>query len=178
MDTKLNNIYLVGLMGSGKTTIGRALARRMGRRFFDSDHEIEHRTGVRVPVIFEHEGETGFRKREAQVIGELTQETAIVLATGGGVVLDPANREALRTTGWVVYLDVPTHILLERTRHDSNRPLLQVADPRERLNTLRAQRDPLYREIADLIIDGSRSNSHLAVTKILSEWEKRCELST
>ena len=177
MDTKLNNIYLVGLMGSGKTTIGRILARRMGRRFFDSDHEVEHRTGVRVPVIFEHEGEAGFRKREAQTIVELSQETAIVLATGGGAILDPANREVLRTTGWVVYLDVPVHILLERTRHDTNRPLLQVADPKERLNTLRAQRDPLYREIADTIIDGSRSNSNVAVAKILSEWEKRCAQS-
>lgn len=177
METKLNNIYLVGLMGSGKTTIGRILARRMGRRFLDSDHEIESRTGVRVPVIFEHEGEAGFRRREAQTIAELTQETAIVLATGGGVVLDPANREALRTTGWVVYLDVPTHILLERTRHDTNRPLLQVADPKDRLNALRAQRDPLYREVADLVIDGSRSNSNSAVAKILAEWEKQCVLS-
>lgn len=177
MDTKLNNIYLVGLMGSGKTTIGRALARRMGRRFLDSDQEIEQRTGVRIPVIFEHEGEAGFRRREAQIIAELVQETAIVLATGGGAVLDPANREALRTTGWVVYLDVPTSVLLERTRHDTNRPLLQVANPRERLNALRAERDPLYREIADLIIDGARLNSHTALAKILTQWEKRCALS-
>jgi shikimate kinase len=177
VDTKLNNIYLVGLMGSGKTTIGRALARRMGRRFFDSDHEIEHRTGVRIPVIFEHEGEAGFRKREAQTISELTQDVAIVLATGGGAILNPENREAMRSTGWVVYLDVPIHILLERTRHDSNRPLLQVADPKERLTALRTQRDPLYREIADLVIDGSRSNSNSAVAKVLAEWEKRCALS-
>lgn len=177
-ENSVSNVYLVGLMGSGKTTIGRILARRMGRRFFDSDHEIEHRTGVRIPTIFELEGEAGFRRREAQTIAELTQEAAIVLATGGGAILDPANREALHATGWVVYLDVPTHILIERTRNDSNRPLLQVANPAERLNTLRTQRDPLYREVADLVIDGSRNNSHSAVARILSEWEKRCALST
>src|SRR4051812_41327135 len=107
-------------MGSGKTTIGRALARRLGRRFIDSDHEIEHRTGVRVPVIFEMEGEEGFRRREASVIDELSHHAGIVLATGGGAILDPANRKALATTGWVIYLDVPTHVLLDRTRHDTN----------------------------------------------------------
>lgn len=178
MNTNQANIYLVGLMGSGKTTIGRQLARRMGRAFYDSDHEIVHRTGVRIPVIFELEGEAGFRRREAQVIAELAEEGGVVVATGGGAVLDPLNRARMQASGWVIYLDVPTQILLERTRHDTNRPLLQVADPAAKLNALRVERDPLYREIAGLIIDGARLNSHAAVTRILAEWEKRCELST
>jgi shikimate kinase len=173
-----NNIYLVGLMGSGKTTIGRVLARRMGRRFVDSDHEIEARTGVRIPTIFELEGETGFRRREAQTIAELSTEIGIVMATGGGAVLRPENREVLARTGWVVYLDVPTHVLLERTRHDTNRPLLQVPDPLGKLNALHGERDPLYREIAHIIVDGARSNSHAAVSRILKEWEQLCVHST
>lgn len=172
------NIFLVGLMGSGKTTVGRQLARRMGRVFYDSDHEIVNRTGVRIPLIFELEGEAGFRRREAQVIDELAQEGGVVIATGGGAVLDPENRRRMKEFGWVIYLDVPTHILLERTRHDSNRPLLQVADPAARLEALRAERDPLYREIAALVVDGSRQNSQIAVNRILAEWEKRCALST
>lgn len=168
------NIFLVGLMGSGKTTIGRQLARRMGRVFYDSDHEIVNRTGVRIPVIFELEGEAGFRRREAQVIAELCAEDGVIVATGGGAVLSAENRERMKAAGWVVYLDVPTPILLERTRHDANRPLLQVADPGAKLEALRAERDPLYREIASLIVDGSRQNSQIAVTRILGEWEKRC----
>lgn len=172
------NLYLVGLMGSGKTTIGRALARRLGRRFIDSDHEIERRTGVRIPVIFEMEGEDGFRKREVQVIDELSHSESIVMATGGGAILDPANRAAMASTGWVIYLDVPTHLLLERTRHDTNRPLLQVADPRAKLEGLREQRDHLYREIANLIVDGARNNSQAAVVRILKEWERQCAHST
>ncbi|MFT3735620.1 MAG: shikimate kinase [Rhodocyclaceae bacterium] len=178
MGDSTRNLYLVGLMGSGKTTIGRALARRLERRFIDSDHEIERRTGVRIPVIFEMEGEAGFRKREAGVIEELSREEGIVLATGGGAILDPANRAVMAQTGWVIYLDVPTHLLLERTRHDTNRPLLQVADPRAKLDGLREQRDPLYREIANLIVDGTRNNSQAALTRILKEWEKQCAHST
>lgn len=177
MNTSQANIFLVGLMGSGKTTVGRQLARRMGRVFYDSDHEIVTRTGVRIPVIFELEGEAGFRRREAQVIGELANEGGVVIATGGGAVLDPENRRRMRESGWVIYLDVPTHILLERTRHDTNRPLLQVADPAARLDALRAERDPLYREVAALVVDGSRQNSQIAVNRILAEWEKRCALS-
>lgn len=178
MNIQAGNIYLVGLMGSGKTTIGRALARRLGRRFIDSDHEIEHRTGVRIPVIFEMEGEEGFRKREALVIEELSQNSGIVMATGGGAILNAGNRSVLAKTGWVIYLDVPTHVLLDRTRHDTNRPLLQVADPRAKLEGLRAQRDALYREIANVVVDGARNNSQAAVGRILREWEKQCVHST
>lgn len=164
-------------MGSGKTTIGKQIARRMGRFFYDSDHEIVHRTGVRIPVIFELEGEEGFRRRETHVISELAEERGVVVATGGGAVLSAENRRLMKASGWVVYLDVPTHVLLERTRHDTNRPLLQVADPAAKLEALRNERDALYREIADLVIDGSRANSHGAAMKILAEWEKQCARS-
>jgi len=161
-------------MGSGKTTIGRQLARRMGRAFYDSDHEIVNRTGVRIPVIFELEGELGFRRREQQVISELAEEAGVIVATGGGAVLNPINRCAMKASGWVVYLDVPTQVLLERTCHDTNRPLLQVPDPAAKLESLRAERDPLYREIADMVVDGARLNSNGAATKILAEWERQC----
>lgn len=164
-------------MGSGKTTIGRLLARRMSRAFYDSDAEIVQRTGVRIPLIFEMEGEPGFRRRESQVIAELAEAGGVVIATGGGTILDPANRAVMKASGWVVYLDVPTPVLLERTRQDTNRPLLQVEDPGARLESLRAERDPLYREVADFIVDGSRLNSHGAVSKILTAWERKCALS-
>lgn len=170
-----DNIYLVGLMGAGKTTIGRQLAKKMGRRFFDSDHEIEARTGVRIPTIFEIEGEAGFRRREAQVIAELAAEREIVLATGGGVVLNPANRQAMRESGWVVYLDVPPAMLYERTRHDKNRPLLRVADPLAKLEELYAQRDPLYREAAHLVVNGTRLVASGVVQHLMREFSKQCK---
>ncbi len=152
------NIYLVGLMGAGKTSVGRLLAKRLGKRFVDSDHEIEARTGVRIPVIFEIEGEAGFRQREVAMIDELTATEGVVLATGGGAVLDPRNREVLRTRGTVVYLRASVDELWNRTRRDRNRPLLQTADPRGRLAELMEIRDPLYREVAHVIIDtGSQS---------------------
>lgn len=147
------NVYLVGLMGAGKTSVGRVLAKRLRKTFVDSDHEIEARTGVRIPVIFEIEGETGFRRREAAVLQELVHQADIVLATGGGVVLDPKNRHALRSTGTVVYLRASPNELWLRTRHDRNRPLLQTADPLGRLQQLHAERDALYRETAHLIVD-------------------------
>lgn len=160
-------------MGSGKTTIGRVLARRLSVPFFDSDHEIEARTGVRIPTIFDVEGEAGFRRREALVIDELMRTAGIVLATGGGAVLDVESRAAMKRNGWVVYLDVPVRQLYERTRNDLNRPLLRVSNPLGRLEELRAQRDPLYREVADFILDGSRYHSSSAVNRILKEWEKQ-----
>ena len=147
------NIYLTGLMGAGKTSVGRVLAKRFGKTFFDSDQEIERRTGVRIPVIFEIEGEAGFRRREAQVLAELTRESNIVLATGGGAILDPTSRALLRSTGTVIYLRAEPNDLWLRTRHDRNRPLLQGENPLRRLTELREQRDPLYRETAHLIVD-------------------------
>lgn len=171
-----DNIYLVGLMGAGKTTIGRQLAKRLGRPFFDSDHEIEARTGVRVPTIFEIEGEDGFRRREAQTIAELTAEKGIVLATGGGAVLSAENRRCLHESGWVVYLNVTPALLYERTRHDRNRPLLQVPDPLGRLAELYAIRDPLYREAAHIVVDGSRYAASSVVQYLIFEFAKQCKL--
>lgn len=155
-ERKKQNIYLVGLMGAGKTTIGKMLAKRLAYVFIDSDHEIEARTGVSLPTIFEIEGEEGFRKREAQVIAEMAAREGHVVATGGGAVLRAENRANLRSSGLVIYLNVPLFALYERTRLDKNRPLLQVKDPLQRLKELHAERDPLYREIADIVVSGSR----------------------
>lgn len=154
--SKRDNLYLVGLMGAGKTTVGRLLAKHYGCAFRDSDHEVEARTGVRIPVIFEIEGEAGFRKREEAVIAELTTLSDLVLATGGGAVLSPVTRENLRRNGVVIYLRGSPEHLYERTRHDRNRPLLQTEDPLGRLRELYRQRDPLYREVADIVIDTGR----------------------
>ena len=147
------NIFFVGLMGAGKTTVGKLLAKRLGKSFYDSDHEIESRTGVNIPVIFELEGEVGFRKRETAAIEELTVMHDIVLATGGGAVLSKQNRENLSQHGTVVYLRATVTELWHRTKNDKNRPLLQTDDPRAKLEKLYTERDPLYREIADIIID-------------------------
>jgi shikimate kinase len=166
------NIYLIGLMGAGKTTVGKQLARRLQRPFYDSDHEIVERTGVPIPTIFEIEGEPGFRRRESQTIAELSVMPEIVMATGGGVVLDPENRQCLRETGWVVYLNVPPFYLYQRTRNDRNRPLLQVSDPLARLEELHAARDPLYRETAHLVIDGGRLVASGIVQYILREFSQ------
>lgn len=166
------NIYLVGLMGAGKTTVGRQLAKRLGRSFYDSDHEIVARTGVPIPTIFEIEGEEGFRRREAQAIAELTEMPGIVLATGGGVVLNPENRRRLHDSGWVVYLNVPPVMLYERTRHDRNRPLLQVANPLARLEELHTLRDPLYRETAHFVVEGSHLVASGVVQFLLREFNQ------
>lgn len=147
-----DNLILIGPMGAGKSTVGRRLALALNRPFHDSDCEIERRCGVDIPLIFEVEGETGFREREKAVIAELTERSAIVLATGGGAVLDPDNRRRLAATGRVIYLYATVTEQLRRIGQDRNRPLLQTADPQARLTQLLAERDPLYREIADRIM--------------------------
>lgn len=163
------NIFLVGLMGAGKTTVGRALAKRLNKRFIDSDHEIEARTGASIPLIFEIEGEASFRQREAEAIRDLTAQQGIVLATGGGAVLNPVNREFLKQRGTVIYLRASVNSILQRTSHDKNRPLLQTADPRKRIEELWHAREPLYREVADLIIETGRTNVQFLVQTILNQ---------
>jgi shikimate kinase len=170
------NVFLIGLMGAGKTTVGRALARRMGRPFFDSDHEIVARTGVSIPVIFELEGEAGFRLREAQVIDELTQRDGVVLATGGGAVLREENRAYLRERGLVVYLRTHPHDLWLRTRRDKNRPLLQTEDPKGRLESLYETRDPIYRACAHFVVDTGRPSINTLVGMILSHLDTQAEM--
>jgi shikimate kinase len=150
------NLFLVGLMGAGKTTLGRQLARRLGKRFVDADHELEARLGVSIPTIFEIEGEAGFRDREEAVIAELTQLADIVLATGGGAVTRAASRDCLRQNGTVIYLHARPDTLWLRIRHAKHRPMLHAADPRARLAELYSLRDPLYREVADHVIESDR----------------------
>lgn len=169
------NIFLVGMMGAGKTSVGRVLAKRLNKVFYDSDHVIEQRTGVKIPVIFEIEGEPGFRHRESVVIDELTALDEVVLATGGGAVLARENRERLRTRGTVVYLRASVKDLLNRTRHDKNRPLLQTADPRARLNELFEIRDPLYREIAHVTIDTGSQSLTTLMNRLHHVLETRCD---
>ncbi len=147
------NLFLVGPMAAGKSTIGLQLARALHLPFEDSDRVIEERTGVDIPFIFEMEGEAGFRRREKAVIDELTARDGIVLATGGGAVMDPDNRRRLASRGLVIYLQTSVDQQLARTARDRNRPLLQTEDPRARLEALYRVRDPLYREIADMIVE-------------------------
>lgn len=175
--TPSNNIFLVGMMGAGKTTVGRTLARRLGRSFVDSDHEIEARTGVSISVVFEIEGEAGFRKRETEALERLTAMDQLVLATGGGAVLAAGNRELLRSRGCVLYLHGQPRDLWLRTRHDRTRPLLQGGDSRERLEQLYEQRDPLYREVADLVVDTGRQSAGILVGTLLPRLEGLCIFS-
>ena len=166
-----SNIFLVGLMGAGKTTVGRALARETGKTFYDSDHEVEARTGVRIATIFEIEGEARFRAREHETITDLVQLDNVILATGGGVVLNPDNRRLLAENGTVIYLRAAIDDLLARTQNDKSRPLLQTANPRAKLAELFEARDPLYREIADVVIDTSRQNVHTLVMRLLQRLD-------
>ncbi len=140
-------------MGAGKTTIGRRLAKGLRRKFIDADQELERRTGASIALIFDIEGEIGFRAREKRIIEELTQLDDIVLATGGGAILDPDNRAALKSRGFVVYLHAPVEKLVERTQRDTNRPLLKTDNPAERMRELLEQRDPIYQQVADLVVD-------------------------
>lgn len=153
-------------MGAGKTTVGKLLAKRLRKTFLDSDQEIQKRTGVTIPVIFEIEGESGFRARESAVLKELAAMDNIVLATGGGAVLSLENRQLLSRHGTVVYLRAVVDDLWARTRHDRNRPLLQTEDPRAKLAGLFAERDPLYQEVADIIIDTSSQSVYTLVRQL------------
>ncbi len=156
MQLHRGNLFLVGLPGAGKSTLGRMLARRLDLAFVDADAELERRLGVTIPMIFEIEGETIFRDREEATLAELVARTGIVLATGGGVVIRPANRERLKANGTVLYLHADPATLRERTRRSRHRPLLNAADPLARLVDLYKQRDALYREVADRVIDSDR----------------------
>ncbi len=166
------NVFLVGPMGAGKSTIGRTLASLLDKAFHDSDHEIEARTGAPVALIFEIEGEAGFRQRECGVIEDLTGIDNIVLATGGGVVLAEENRRCLRERGVVVYLHAPLETLLARTRHDRARPLLQTADRRGTLDRLLQQRDPLYREVAHIVVETTQRPPTTVAREIIMKLEQ------
>ena len=163
-----DNIFFVGLMGAGKTTIGKLLAKHLSKTFYDTDHEIEKRTGVKVSTIFELEGEAGFRKRETAVIQELSQLSNIIMATGGGAILAEENRQLLRDYGTVIYLRANVNELWHRMRNDKHRPLLQNVDIRAKLEQLYAERNPLYTQTAKMIFDtGSQP-----VANILNQIEK------
>jgi shikimate kinase len=163
------NIFLVGPMGSGKSAVGRRLAGRLGLEFVDSDAEIESRTGVDIPYIFEREGETGFRHRERDVLDELTRRQGVLIATGGGAVLDADTRERLKARGCVIYLRTSVNQQLARTRRGDQRPLLNNPDPRGTLERLMQQRAPLYEESADLTVDTDGRR----VTAVVEEIAKR-----
>ena len=165
------------MMGAGKTTVGRLLARRLKRAFYDSDEEIERRCGVRIPVIFDIEGEAGFRTREAQAIAELCAIDGVVLATGGGAVLAEENRRRMAAHGTVVYLHARPGYLWQRVRHDRNRPLLAAPDPQKKLEELYAVRDPLYREVADIVVDTGRQSVQTLAKELLARLEPPCKLS-
>lgn len=166
------NLILVGLMGSGKTTLGRALAKHMGKAFVDSDEEIQQRTGVTIPHIFDIEGETGFRQRETAAIRDLVERGDMVLATGGGAVLAEQSRELMQQNGIVIYLKASVHDLWQRTRHDRNRPLLQTADPHAKLTELFQQRDPLYLQVADIVMQSGKQSAHALMLNLVDEIEK------
>ncbi len=160
-------------MGAGKTTVGRQLAKRLKMDFLDSDHEIEKRTGVAISVIFEIEGEDGFRKRETAILQELTRRRNVVLATGGGAILSEENRRNLRKSGTVVYLHATVDTQLERTRNAKNRPMLDTEDPRATLDALMSVREPLYRQEADLVVNAGASSPSTVIAEIVRYLKKR-----
>jgi shikimate kinase len=161
------NLFLVGPMGAGKSAVGRQLARLLHLEFLDSDEEIESRTGVDIPFIFEKEGEAGFRKREARVIDDLSRKDGVVLATGGGAVMDPQNRNHRGARGFVIYLHTSVDQQLSRTRKGRDRPLLDSDDPRVVLESLMAIREPLYREVADLTVETDGRKVRAVANEIL-----------
>ena len=163
------NIVLVGMMGAGKTTVGKILAKQLGKTFIDCDEEIQKRTGVKISHIFDVEGEEGFRQRESLVIQDLVKLDNIVLATGGGAVLKPDNREAIKKNGTVIYLKSGVHDLWQRTRHDHNRPLLQTPNPRAKLQELFEQRDALYAAVADHIVHTGRQSVQILIARLIKK---------
>lgn len=166
------NIYLIGLMGAGKTTIGRQLAGALQLPFYDSDKAIEENTGVDIPTIFEYEGEKGFRNREQTMIARLTEIEGIVLATGGGTVLREQNTKLLKQNGFVVYLQCSVDHILQRTRRDTQRPLLKTDNPRERIESLFEQREPLYLDCADFVVDTGEMQTKAVVKAILKAFQQ------
>lgn len=166
-----DRIVLVGPMGAGKSTIGRLLAKQLGYPFLDTDREIEARCGADIPWIFDMEGESGFRQRESQIIAELMERTPLVLATGGGAVLRPENRQQLGQA-FVVYLRTSLSQQYERTRLDRNRPLLQQDNPRAILERLFSERDPLYSELADIIMKTDRKSPRVVVRQLISQFNE------
>ena len=166
------SIFLIGPMGSGKTAVGRALSRMLCLPFWDSDHEIERRCGADIPLIFEREGEAGFRRRERDVIAELTQKNRIVLSTGGGAVMDEGNRQLLASRGWVAYLETSVAQQAERAGRARNRPMLHGADPTKRLEELMHIREPLYQQIADLRVNTDRQRVNSVAEQIVREYRR------
>lgn len=164
-----SNIFLIGPMGAGKSTIGRQVASLLGLDFDDTDHEIQRRTGVDIPTIFDFEGEEGFRKRECAVIDDLTQRGNMVLATGGGSILNADNRRNLSSRGYVVYLYCSPEQQYERTLRDRSRPLLQTEDPLGTLKALMDERDPLYREAADIVITSEKRSATSVANEIVKK---------
>jgi len=171
------NIILVGMMGAGKTTVGRLLAKQLGKTFIDSDEEIQRRTGVTIPHIFDIEGEAGFRLRETSAIQDLLNQDNIVLATGGGAVLNPHNRSIMEQNGIVVYLKSSVHDLWQRTRHDHNRPLLQTDNPRAKLQELHDQRDPLYTEVADVIVHTGKQSVQILLERLQNQLDDMTQMT-
>ena len=166
-----SNIFLIGSMGAGKSTIARRLAATLDKEFVDADRELEERTGVGIPLIFELEGEAGFRKRERELLAELVMRNGIVLATGGGVVLAAENRANLAARGFVIYLDAPVDLLVARVARDRHRPLMQTPDPEATMREIVRVRDPLYRESADIVVRSSHRSSRFVVRDILQRIE-------
>ena len=169
--SRADNIFLIGAMGAGKSTIGRHLAELLGKEFRDSDQEIEKHTGASIPLIFEIEGEAGFRLRESSILDDLTRKSNMVLATGGGVILSADNRRNLHARGVVVYLHAPLETILQRTRRDRRRPLLQTADRRSTLEAILTAREPIYQQTADIVVE----TAHRSPMSVAREIARKLE---
>jgi len=171
MQEDLRSIFLIGMMGAGKSTVGRLLAKQLDYQFIDADRELEARSGVPIPTIFAVEGEAGFRRREIVLLDELTQRGGVVLATGGGAILDAAMTQAMRGRGLVIYLRASADEIYRRTRQDRTRPLLQTANPRARIDQLLEEREPLYEGAAHLIFQSAASNPRRLVARLIEHPE-------